>query len=137
MKYRNKNNQKSKVTNIAVVWLVAIATMAALVVAQDSPAAEPVVLLAQADPLEGASVEGATDYGTADELLASQAVQSITFNKDMTVKDALRFLALKYHKNIVPTPSVDGPITITNLYDVTFGLVVGDEPFATPESFIV
>ena len=140
MKYRNKNNQKSKVTNIAVVWLVAIATMAALVVAQDSPAAEPVVLLAQADPLEGASVEGATDYGTADELLASQAVQSITFNKDMTVKDALRFLALKYHKNIVPTPGVDGPITITNLYDVTFeealSAILGTNEYEVQDNFI-
>ncbi|RKY10371.1 MAG: hypothetical protein DRP65_06755, partial [Planctomycetota bacterium] len=68
MKYRNKNNQRSKLTGIAVVWLCAIAGMAALVVAQDSPAGETAVLGAQADPLEGASVEGATDYGSADEL---------------------------------------------------------------------
>lgn len=140
MKYRNRNNQKSKVTNIVVVWLIAIATMAALVVAQDSPAAEPVVLLAQADPLEGASVEGATIFESTDELLASQAVQSITFNKDMTVKDALRFLALKYHKNIVPTPGVDGPITITNLYDVTFeealSAILGTNKYEVQGNFI-
>ncbi len=117
MLYRNnKRYGKSKVTNIVVVWLFAIATMAALVVAQDSPMGETAVLLAQADPLEGASVEGVTAYGTAEELLASQAIQSITFNRDMTVRDALRFLALKYQKNIVPTSGVDGPITIVNLY---------------------
>jgi len=141
MLYRNKKRYgKSKVTNIVIVWLFAIATMAALVVAQDSPAAESVVLLAQADPLAGASVEGATAYGTAEELLASQAIQSITFNKDMTVKDALRFLALKYHKNIVPTPSVDGPITITNLYDVTFeealSAVLGTNKYEVQGNFI-
>jgi len=141
MLYRNKKRYgKSKVTNIVIVWLFAIATMAALVVAQDSPAAESVVVLGKADPLEGASVEGGDDYGTAQELLASQAIQSITFNKDMTVKDALRFLALKYHKNIVPTPSVDGPITITNLYDVTFeealSAVLGTNKYEVQGNFI-
>jgi len=29
-------------------------------------------------------------------------------------------LGQKYHKNIVPTPGVDGQITVSNLYDVTF-----------------
>ena len=141
MLYSNyKRYGKSKVTNIVVVWLFAIATMAALVVAQDSPEGETAVLLAQADPLEGASVEGVTAYGTAEELLASQAIQSITFNKDMTVKDALRFLALKYQKNIVPTPDVDGPITVANLYDVTFeealSAVLGTNKYEVQGNFI-
>ena len=141
MLYRNnKRYGKSKVTNIVVVWLFAIATMAALVVAQDSPVGETAVLLAQADPLEGASVQGATAYGTADELLASQAIQSITFNRDMTVRDALRFLALKYHKNIVPTSGVDGPITIVNLYDVTFeealSAILGTSKYEVQGNFI-
>ncbi len=140
MKYRNKNNQRSKLTGIAVVWLCAIAGMAALVVAQDSPAGETAVLGAQADPLEGASVEGATDYGSADELLASQAIQTITFNKGVTVKDALHFLALKYHKNIVPTPKVDGEITVTKLYDVTFeealSAVLGTNKYEVQGNFI-
>jgi type II secretory pathway component GspD/PulD (secretin) len=142
MLYRNnKRYGKSKVTNIVVVWLFAIATMAALVVAQDSPMGETTVLLAQADPLEGASVEGATAYGTADELMASQAIQSITFNRDMTIRDALRFLALKYQKNIVPTPSVDGPITIVNLYDVTFEealrAILGTNKYEVQGNFIM
>ena len=142
MLYRNnKRYGKSKVTNIVVVWLFAIATMAALVVAQDSPTGETAVLFAQADPLEGALVEGATAYGTAEELLASQAIQSITFNRDMTVRDALRFLALKYQKNIVPTPSVDGPITIVNLYDVTFeealSAILGTNKYEVQGNFIM
>ncbi|MHC5061958.1 MAG: hypothetical protein ACYTFK_12840, partial [Planctomycetota bacterium] len=138
MQYDNhKGYGKSKVVNMLVVWLFAIATMAALVVAQDSPAGETAVVL---DPLEGASVEGAAEYETVEGLLASQAVQTIAFNKDMTIMDALRFLALKYHKNIVPTPAVDGPITVTNLYDVTFeealSAVLGTNRYEVQGNFI-
>jgi type IV pilus assembly protein PilQ len=139
--WKNKKIGKTKVTNIVIVWLFAIAGMAALVVAQDTPADEPLVVLDdRTDPLEGASVEGAAEYGTAGELLASQAIQSIAFNKDMTVKDALRFLALKYQKNIVPTSGVDGPITIVNLYDVTFeealSAVLGTNKYEVQGNFI-
>ncbi len=51
---------------------------------------------------------------------AGGEVQSLSFKKDMSIKDALRFLAAKYQKNIVPTASVDGVVTVTSLYDVTF-----------------
>ena len=54
------------------------------------------------------------------EISEGSRIQAITFNKEMTIADALRFLALKYHKNIIPSPNVDGMITITNLYDVSF-----------------
>jgi len=50
----------------------------------------------------------------------STTIDSINFKKDVKIRDALRFLAAKYHKNIIPSPSVDGAITITSLYDVTF-----------------
>jgi len=129
MKYRNKNNGKVKVANIVVVWLCAIAGMTALVVAQDSPPADSAVSLVQADPI-------AVD----DEALSGQAIQSITFNKDMAVRDALRFLALKYHKNIVPTASIDGQITVSNLYNVTFEealqAVIGTHKYEIQGNFI-
>lgn len=51
---------------------------------------------------------------------STSAIQSITFKKDVEIRDALRFLAAKYQKNIVPSPKVDGLITVTSLYDVTF-----------------
>jgi len=47
-------------------------------------------------------------------------IQTFTFKKDMRIQDALQFLAARYQKNIVPSSKVDGAITITNLYDVTF-----------------
>ena len=47
-------------------------------------------------------------------------IESINFKKDVKIRDALRFLAAKYHKNIIPSAKVDGNITVTSLYDVTF-----------------
>jgi type IV pilus assembly protein PilQ len=52
--------------------------------------------------------------------LAPQSLQTIAFKKDMPIKDALRMLAQMYQKNIVPSAKVDGMVTVTNLYDVTF-----------------
>jgi type II secretory pathway component GspD/PulD (secretin) len=131
---KNKNEQATNVllgetkltnTNVVTVWLFAIAAMAALVIAQDSPADERAVVLdktalASFDTSIPADEPNPDSDESLEETLKGQAIQSINFNKDMSVKDALRFLALKYQKNIVPTSKVDGPITITNLYDVTF-----------------
>ena len=47
-------------------------------------------------------------------------IQSLSFKKDWPIRDALQFLGARYQKNIVPSAKVDGLITITNLYDVTF-----------------
>ncbi len=47
-------------------------------------------------------------------------IQSITFKKDMRIRDALAFLSLKYGKNIVPSPRVDGALAFTGLSDVSF-----------------
>jgi type II secretory pathway component GspD/PulD (secretin) len=46
--------------------------------------------------------------------------QTIYFKKDLPKRDALNFLGTRYQKNIVPSAKVDGLITVTNLYDVTF-----------------
>lgn len=55
-----------------------------------------------------------------DDASVDKAIQSISFKKDMAVRDALTFLALKYGKNIVPSPNVDGSLAFTSLFDVTF-----------------
>ncbi len=47
-------------------------------------------------------------------------IQSISFKKDWGIRDALAFLSARYQKNIVPSTKVDGLITVTNLYGVTF-----------------
>ncbi len=58
-------------------------------------------------------------------LFPVQTIQSINFRKDMTVRDALRFLAAKYEKNIIPSAKVNSQLTITSLYDVTFEEALG------------
>jgi len=57
---------------------------------------------------------------TEEDVSIDKTIQSITFKKDMRIKDALRFLAAKYRKNIVPSVAVDGITPVTSLYDVTF-----------------
>ena len=47
-------------------------------------------------------------------------IQSIKFNKDEGIKEALRILAAMYRKNIVPSARVDGVLGFTTLNDVTF-----------------
>ncbi len=54
------------------------------------------------------------------EVPSGGTIQSITFKKDMKIRDALAFLGAKYRKNIWPSQKVDGLITVTSLYDVTF-----------------
>jgi type IV pilus assembly protein PilQ len=44
----------------------------------------------------------------------------IAFQKDSNIRDGLRLLAALCKKNIVPMSGVEGPLTISRLYDVTF-----------------
>ena len=64
--------------------------------------------------------EAAGPAAGAAEVRTAGTIQSITFKKDAGIRDALRFLAAKYQKNIVPSSKVDGLITVSSLYDVTF-----------------
>src|SRR4030042_4082982 len=47
-------------------------------------------------------------------------IKFIAFQKDKTIRDGLRLLATYCKKNIVPSAAVDGPLTISRLYNVTF-----------------
>ena len=66
------------------------------------------------------STEAAGPAAGTAEVGTAGTIQSITFKKDAGIRDALRFLAAKYQKNIVPSLKVDGLITVSSLYDVTF-----------------
>jgi len=68
----------------------------------------------------GAVVSEAPASTATEAVGAGGKIQSITFKKDMTIQDALQFLAARYQKNIVPSSKISGAITVTNLYDVTF-----------------
>ncbi len=114
MYYGNKTNSRSKIGKELVIWGVVMVVMVAIAVGdvgQDTIEAD-----VNQPTDNGFEVSGS---GSAKDT-ASEAIQSISFKKDMRIRDALRFLAAKYRKNIVPSTKVDGLITVTSLYDVTF-----------------
>lgn len=55
----------------------------------------------------------------------SGLIKFIAFQKDSNIRDGLRLLAVLCKKNIVPSSRVDGPLTVSRLYDVTFEQALG------------
>jgi type IV pilus assembly protein PilQ len=76
---------------------------------------------ASAGAVESTAAASEPCQPAAEKLSADAKIPSISFKKDMRIQDALQFLAARYQKNIVPSSKVDGLVTVTNLYDVTFG----------------
>jgi type II secretory pathway component GspD/PulD (secretin) len=85
------------------VWIVA--TLSVVLLAGQVRADEPAA---------------AADEAVVQDAVMGQSIQTIAFKKDMPITDALRMLAQMYQKNIVPSAAVNGIVTVTNLYDVTF-----------------
>jgi type IV pilus assembly protein PilQ len=96
-------------------WLLAVLLvgLAAGFVAAADP--NPVVL----DPAAAANGQK-IDPNQAQVDPTSGLIKFIAFQKDMNVRDSLRLLAALCKKNIVPTVGVEGPLTISRLYNVTF-----------------
>jgi type IV pilus assembly protein PilQ len=94
--------------------LLAIALPAPLYAAEAtaSQAAAPVPAAEQPKPAEQPAV--------AAHPVSDSDILSVTFQKDASIRDALRYLAAKYQKNIIPSAKVDGALTVSTLYDVTF-----------------
>jgi len=107
MNYDRKLNLRTKLRKELFVWAVLLVVMVAIAT-------------------RGAEQEqNASAFDEVESVMASTAgtdvvIQSLNFKKDVSIRDALRFLAAKYQKNIVPSSKVDGLITVTSLYDVTF-----------------
>ena len=99
-------NSRIKTRKDLFVWCLVLVVMAAIAVGGVGQG----IVVANAD--EGVAAVGSE--GPVD------AIQSISFKSDMTVRDALRFLGTKYNKNIVPSAKVEGQVTVGTLYDVTF-----------------
>jgi len=104
----------------------AMDTEAAGAEAMDAEAMGAEAMDAEAMVAEAGGSEEAADIvvsglpAAEENVSAGAKIQSITFKKDMRIQDALQFLAARYKRNIVPSSKVDGMITVTNLYDVTF-----------------
>jgi type IV pilus assembly protein PilQ len=75
-------------------------------------------MFAQADEgLDAANIDISSSQADAS---VGGTLQSIKFNKDEGIKEALRILNALYQKNIVPSATVDGILGFTTLKDVSF-----------------
>jgi len=116
-----------KIRKDLFVWCFVLVAMAAIAVADvgqtlQAPDANGGVQTAQdgATQPQNAVVITETKLEPAEGVEAGGDIQSLTFKKETSIRDALRFLQAKYQKNIVPSSKVEGLITFTSLYDVTF-----------------
>ena len=110
---KNSNNKTKTLKNL-VVWCFALALMAAIAVG--GVAQGPT----EAGPNEGAALADVSTVGAQVDISADNKIQLINFKKDMGIRDALTLLALKFNRNIVPSPNVDGVLAFTTLKNVTF-----------------
>ncbi len=112
-----KTNVEHKRFVVLGTWAVVLSIGAMVLMGQVTVAgAEPSVAVIAASTM--AETEAAE--AEVQQSLNGQSIQTISFKKDMPITDALRMLAQMYQKNIVPSAAVDGIVTVTNLYDVTF-----------------
>jgi len=115
--YREKNSQdKTKIRNRLFVWCIVLVVTAAIAVAD--VAQEPAEAYALANT-------GAAGIETSDSQAGVSAGGKLSFigfdrEKCKSIRDALRVLGARFKMNIVPSSNVDGPLTVTSLYDVTF-----------------
>ncbi len=115
--YREKNSQdKTKIRNRLFVWCIVLFVTAAIAVAD--VAQEPAEAYALANT-------GAAGIETSDSQAGASAGGKLSFigfdkEKCKSIRDALRVLGTRFKMNIVPSSNVDGPLTVTSLYDVTF-----------------
>ena len=119
--YRSKNrNKKIKSRGNLFVWILVLVMLAAIAVGN----IEQGPLLARDDGGIEASYTGLSGGGSslaeAEEIVIDRTIQSIAFDKNSTVKDALRALGAMYKKNIVPSLRVEDGLGFTRLHDVTF-----------------
>jgi type II secretory pathway component GspD/PulD (secretin) len=99
--------------------MIIIAATAVISWAEPSQPGDDVESILLDEPEVGVIVD-TNHLSESEESFVDQPVQSINFKKDMPIRDALRFLAARYRKNIIPSSQVNGKLNITSLYEVTF-----------------
>ncbi len=112
MYVKQKSNVEHKRFVLFGTWTL-IFTIGAMVLMGQIPQAS-------AEPIVAAVAGTVQAEAEVQESLTGQSIQTISFKKDMAITDALAMLAQMFQKNIVPSATVDGIVTVTNLYDVTF-----------------
>ncbi len=80
--------------------------------------AQPAALAPNPDP--GMNEEVIDPNDAQVDLTNGCFIKFIAFRKDGTIREGLRLLAVLCKKNIVPSAGVEGPLTVSRLYNVTF-----------------
>ncbi|MHC4572812.1 MAG: type II secretion system protein GspD [Planctomycetota bacterium] len=112
MVYKKKLSYKIRLRKNLFVWLLVLAAMAAIAVGDVGR-----------DAMEARLNDGGGPVyrtGGGEGVSAGGEIQTINFVKDMSIRDALRLLGARYKRNIVPSSNVEGALSFTSLFDVTF-----------------
>ena len=117
MSSKEIKNRITKTGGRFIVWTLAAVLAAAMAVGDVESTGNEEVYAVEVIPSANAAVAAEP---VVEQVQPGPTIQSLSFKKDMSIRDALRFLAAKYQKNIVPSTGVDGIVTVTSLYDVTF-----------------
>jgi type II secretory pathway component GspD/PulD (secretin) len=96
-------------------WLVAILLLGLTGGVAAAAAANPVALTPAA-----VTNEQAIDPNVAQYDAATGVLSFVRFGKDTTIRQGLSLLGAVCKKNIVPASTVDGPVAVPRLYNVTF-----------------
>jgi len=126
--YNNESsNSRTQIGKALCIYGFVLIVMVAIAVGgvqQNAIEADPDQSIVALDVDVSSSVDPPAVSGSGSQAVqdvsTTAKIQSISFKKDWGIRDALQFLAARYQKNIVPSARVDGLITVTNLYDVTF-----------------
>jgi type II secretory pathway component GspD/PulD (secretin) len=107
-------------TSRVVVWVIAVVLAGAIAVGEvESTQDTPLYAVAEVESTTPPAPSVDEDVMSGEDMNVG-SIQSLSFKKDMSIRDALRFLSAKYQKNIVPSTSVDGVVTVSSLYNVSF-----------------
>ncbi len=96
-------------------WLVAVLLLGLTGGVAAAAASNPVALTPAAVTNEQTIDPNAAQYDAATGVLSF-----VRFGKDTTIRQGLSLLAAVCKKNIVPASTVDGPVAVSRLYNVTF-----------------
>jgi type II secretory pathway component GspD/PulD (secretin) len=112
--YHNKNS-KSRIKNKGMLFILGFVLVVTAATAFGDVEQGPITAEAE-ENINAKDV----NVSSGEDIAAGGTIQSITFDKDRTIKDGLRVLSAMYKKNIVPSAKVDGVMGFTRLYNVTF-----------------
>lgn len=104
-----------KITGGLLTWAIRLLPVATLFACTAAVAAQGDMAAPASDVSTSNMAGDSNQVQSGDELR-----ESLAFQKETTIKDALLVLQERYQKNIVPSAGVSGLLTVPRLYNVTF-----------------